>query len=336
MDRRGTARVVLSSFVVAACAAHPPPKPVEEEPFVLTPGPPLGPPLAPSFASAGGSSFGQGGHALTPGKTAIQRVGFAQRAPIVVGRIGGQATQLLVDTGASEHVLEDWFARQLAFASPTGRHAVALDSSSRRVGMDRLGKVTLELDGWGEIGTVAPLATTDSASGLRMLGIGGLLSPQELVKDQSVIIDFPGSSLYAVDDQQATARMAAMPRSLGLASGCGGTYALTATIEGQDARLVVDTGASSTALQSASAPGRALSGRSSVGRDVIGVGGPIQTRVLRDASVKVASYSQKLDVDIVATRLRRLTCPSDGFLGMDVLASCVLVINARAMQIGCN
>lgn len=275
------------------------------------------------------------GPSSASGRAAIQRVGLAQRVPIVVGSVDGQPTQFLLDTGAFDHVLEGWFARQLAYASPVG-HGAVIDHGNRKVGVDRMGKVTLALDGWGSVGTLTPLATTDSASGLQYLAIGGILSPQRLVGDNRVVIDFPRGSLSSEDTAAADARVAAMPTSLGTAERCGGSYALATTVDGHEAHLVIDTGSFMTDLLSSSHPGKALSGRSSAAREINGVGGAMSSRVVADASLKVGSLSRKLDVSIVDARGRRISCPSDGVLGMDVLVGCVLSIGRVRMDIGCN
>ena len=325
---RSATLLVLAAL--AACAAPAPRKPIEEEPFVLSA---VG---TPPLTLGNGAPLPSAAHVGIPGHTAIQRIGLGQRVPIVVARLGGQATQLLVDTGAFDHVLDEWFARQLAFSSPTGRGATVIDHGNRRVGMDQMAKVTLDLDGWGEIGSIAPLATKDSNSGLQRLGIGGILSPQRLLAIGSVVIDFPGGSLSATDDAAAQRQVTAMPTSLGAAERCGGRYIIRAQVERHDARLLVDTGASNTDLRSSSPPGLALSGRSSASRESTGIGGALNTRVLSDAHVSIAQLARTMDVSVVEDRARRESCPSDGVLGMDVLASCVLAITGSRMQIGCK
>jgi hypothetical protein len=142
--------------------------------------------------------------------------------------------------------------------------------------------------------------------------------------------------MRAEDVTQAAARVDTHRVSLGTAIRCGTAYILAATVEGKDARLLVDTGASGTDLKGSSAPGRALAGRSSIARDIYAVGGAVTTRVIPDAKLVVGQLSTRLDVQLVEDRAFATRCGSDGVVGMDVLASCVVVIEPNAMRIGCD
>jgi hypothetical protein len=243
---------------------------------------------------------------------------------------------LLLDTGAYDHLLEGWFAHELADAEASGKTGAVIDHANRKVVMDRWSEVSLALDGWGPLGTIRPLATRDETMGPFSLGIGGILSPQKLASGGAVVLDFPAGEMSMEDPVLAAGRVDARRVSLGTAIRCGSAYTLAATVEGKGARLLVDTGAAATDLKATSVPGRALAGRSSLARDLMAVGGAVPSRVIHDASVAVGQLAVKLDVPLVDDRPLATRCPSDGVMGMDVLASCIVLIQPNAMRIGCD
>jgi hypothetical protein len=317
---------VVAGLSLVACAAPHVRKPVEEEPFVLSPGPP------PSVREALLREQKQ----ASGGRTAIVRVGPTRRIPLVHGVIAGRATMLLLDTGAYDHLLEGWFAHELQDAEASGKSAAVIDHANRKVTMDAWSEVSLALDGWGPLGTIRPLATRDQTMGPVTLGIGCILSPQKLAHGGAIVIDFPAGEMRAEDVAEAAARIETHRISLGTAVRCGTAYIVAATVEGKDARLLVDTGAAGTDLKGTSAPGRALAGRSAIARDIYAVGGAVTTRVIADAKLVVGQLDTRLDVQLVEDRAFATRCASDGVVGMDVLASCVLVIEPNAMRVGCD
>jgi len=312
------------SLVLAACAAPQARKPLEEEPFVLSPAPP--PRAAEELALAG-----------TRGRTPIERIGASRRVPLVHATIAGRPAMLLLDTGAFDHILEGWFAHELADAEASGKSANIIDHANRKVPVDAWSPVLLALDGWGPVGTIRPLATRDQTPGPRALGIGGLLSPQRLAGTGSpVVIDFVAAEMTREDEPLAAARLAARRLSLGTAIRCGASYIVAGAIEGRDARLLVDTGAGSTDLKASSAPGRALAGRSAVSREIYAIGGAVTTRILNDATVAIGALTLHVDVPLVDDTAIRSRCASDGVVGMDVLGTCVLVLEPTRMRIACD
>lgn len=318
-----TTAVAVAAALLASCASPHVRRPLEEEPFVLSPGPPLSM-TAPVVLHE------------RPGRTAIERMGPGGRIPLVHATVAGRPTLLLVDTGAFDHLLEGWFARELQDAEASGRSAAVTDHANRRVTMDQWGAMSFAVDGWSPLGPIRPLVTPDLVAGPRALGIGGILSPQRLATGGAVVLDFPAREMVAMDAVAAGERLAAHRSSLGTALPCGSTYVIAATVEGKDARLLVDTGASGTDLRASSPAGQALAGRSAVSRDIYAIGGAVGTRMLGDARVTMGQLSTRLDVPLVEDRARASRCPSDGVVGMDVLAECVLVIEASEMRIACG
>ncbi len=317
---------LLAALVLtAACAPHHVRQPIEEEPFILSPGPP------PSVREA---LARQEAFATAGARTSIDRVGRDRRLPLVHATIAGRPTLMLVDTGAYDHVLEGWFAHALQDGQASPRGATVMDHANRKVAVEQWSALTFAIDGWSPLADIRPLALGDENRGPRALGVGGILSPQRLVGSASIVLDFPAGEMAEVTD--GAARLTPHGTSMGTAIRCGASYILPATVEGKEAELLVDTGSFTTDLKATSPPGRALAGRSSVSREIYTVGGAVETRALGDAQVKAGELSVKLDIPLVADRGRPSRCQSDGVLGMDVLGDCVLVIEAMRMRIACG
>jgi hypothetical protein len=313
--------------------------PLEEEPFVLSPGPRQSDLVALSRArEAAPRPIAKGPEVPPPtgGRAEIALVGPGRNVPLVHARIAGQPTLMLVDTGSFDHLLEGWFARELQDAESSGKPAAVVDHANRKVAVERWTASSFAIDGWGALAPIRPLVTGDLTPAPRALGIGAILSPQRLARGATVVLDFPAGEMVAMDEAAATARLAAHPRSLGVALRCGASFAFSATVDRQDARLVLDTGSYTTDLRSTSPPGRALGGRTSVSHDVYAIGGPVATRVLGDASLVVGALTARLDVPVVADRPQASRCVSDGVLGMDVLARCVVAIDEMKMRASCD
>jgi hypothetical protein len=250
--------------------------------------------------------------------------------------VAGRPTLLLVDTGSFDHLLEGWFGRALQDTSSGTRSAALVDHANRKVVVERFSEASFAIDGWEPLPSIRPLVTNDLTSAPRKLGIGGILSPQRLVRGNTIVIDFPQGEMVAGEADDGAARLRGRATSLGTALRCGGSYVIDATIEGQDARLVVDTGSYLTDLKIRSSPGQALSGRSSVAREVYAIGGAVATRAISDARLAVGDLRTKLDVALIEDQGSRGRCASDGVVGMDVLAQCVLVFDDQKMRIACG
>jgi hypothetical protein len=316
---------LFAALSLDACAPRQVRKPIEEEPFVLSPGPPLSAVAEEGFAH----------HA--EGRTAIVFAGRGPpRVPVVRVKVADRPTMFLLDTGAYDHLIEGWFTQQLQDGEATGKSAAVIDHANRRVMMEHWSEMPFSVDGWGPLAPIKPLATTQPDRGRQMSGVGGLLSPQKLVGEGIVAIDFPAREMAVETEAGANGRLSSHASSLGVAQRCGGSYVIAAKVEGKDVTLLVDTGSFITDLKSSSPAGHALSGQTSVSRDIQAIGGAVPTRMLSDARVAVGRLSLRIDVPVVEDRMRRMRCPSDGVLGMDVLATCVLVLDAMKMRIACN
>jgi hypothetical protein len=314
-------------------------QPIEEEPFVLSDGPPLSVREALAKREAYALAEAQPESFAAPGaRTPIERVDRSRLVPVVHATIADHPTLLLVDTGAYDHILHGWFVHVLQEGEAATKSEAVVDHAARSVSVERWSSLSFAIDGWSPLAPIKPAVLGDENLGPRAIGIGGILSPQRLATaGRAVALDFPANEMAEVSEAAATARLGAHGSFLGVATSCDGAhYVLAATVEGKPAQLIVDTGSFTTDLKASSSPGRALAGRSSIAREIYTVGGPVETRVLSDAELKAGQLSTKLDVRVVSDRTRASRCPHDGVLGMDVLRACVLVMDASRMRIACG
>jgi hypothetical protein len=249
--------------------------------------------------------------------------------PLVRARVRGVDTWLIVDSGASHTVLDRWLVTQL------GVELAPFDQGGEGHAGQRVEAMIarsphLELAEWGPIlgGDVLAVALPQL---FRHLGLGGVLSPQTLALPGTVVVvDLPASSLRLARRTEVTASKE--ERSLGEGRACtvggdleGVVYLVDGVVQGEAARLVVDSGAARSDLLAESPPGRSLASRTARGGDSYTVAGRVRGRRIPGAFVTVGSVSKRLDVAILPGRPSG-ACPRDGHLGLDVLRSCVLFL----------
>jgi hypothetical protein len=270
------------------------------------------------------------------GRSPIYFASRGRRVPTVHVTLAGRSAVFLLDTGAYDHLVEGWLARQLNDVSPTGKTATVVDHANHRLTLDRWSTMTFELQGWTALPPIVPLVTEDKNVGPVQVGIGGLFSPQKLVIDGPVVLDFVTAEMVS-GANEASERLSARHTSLGVARRCGSSYVLNGKVEGKAVSLVVDTGSFVTDLRASSPTGSALAGQSSpLSRDIQAIGGLAATRLLGDARVSFGDYSTRLDIPLVQAPGRAPRCASDGVVGMDVLQKCVLAIEPMQMRIACD
>ena len=122
--------------------------------------------------------------------------GRVLHCPMVTATIGGCATNLIVDTGATSHVLTMDFVERaglLAVESAPGRD-VAGDSVPSWSVDDVVADV-----GRASI-TLHEVVAIDGPEPFREWGVGGFLSPQRLAVDATVVLDLVANRLGVVAD----------------------------------------------------------------------------------------------------------------------------------------
>ncbi len=262
--------------------------------------------------------------------------------PVVTGTVAGERTLMLLDTGASAHVVAGWLARKTKL--PLERRGdTGTDHAGKAVVTARTPRPGFVVDGWGALEDRATLVI-EVPELLERLGIGAFLSPQRLGAGV-VVVDLPRGELResaSLDDEKgALAAWASYARPearslpearvcLDRASSIGGlVFVVPASVADQRVELLLDTGAQRTDLFTTSVAGRTLAPQAVAGGTLFAASGKITTRTLRQAELVVGEVRTRLDVDLLPG-VSEVGCPRDGVLGIDALRRCVLVFGVPA------
>ncbi|WP_437317963.1 retropepsin-like aspartic protease [Sorangium sp. So ce385] len=290
--------------------------------------------VGPPPAEPAGSAASAPAPASAGGRRASLQFELNERpfpSPLIDAVVAGQPTALIVDTGASHHVLARWLADELALPLSTAGD-VAVDHAGRPLPVSRIERATIALAGWGSVDAPA-LLVVPVPDALQRLGIGGVLAPQALAgAGRAVVLDLrEGRMTEAPRDEAARALRArfgeAAVAELGHCGSPNQGHEITAaaTVDGIAVTLKVDSGASQSSLFAASPAGRRLSRRAAGGRSAYAASGKHTVPVLSGARLHLAGFDAAAELDLLPGE-RRGACPSDGFAGMDVLRTCVLLL----------
>jgi predicted aspartyl protease len=265
---------------------------------------------------------------------------------MVHGSIGGTATWMLVDTGATSHYVAGWLARKVGL-SLKKLGDVGSDHAGRTIATFRVEHPHMMIDDWGAVAD-GPMLATEVPALYEQLGIGGFVSPQQLVEGEEggVLLDFAAAEMRAVSYEAAVHKLGHHGSSLtpNGAHVCvddataiqGLEFILPASVEGKGADLLVDTGAAHTDLLAGSVAGKALSRRSVANKDELyTASGRVPRRTLRGATVSVGEFAVHTDVDLIPAAADPY-CLRDGVVSMDVLRACVLVLGKATMTGRCS
>lgn len=252
--------------------------------------------------------------------------------------VNGQPTRMLVDTGASHHILAQWVAEKAG--SSREADAAGTDQVGKSVALSRLDDAHVVVSGWGAIDASEMFVAALPLS-LRDEGIGGILSPQRLADgDRAVVLDFRerkmtsaslGDALHALESEPGVALS-------GEVQGCGTSGALPllrATIAGVQVDAQLDSGATNTTVRAKSEAGVRLRPHARRSTTAVAASGVFSAPSLDDTRVKVGALEIDTTVDLVP-REPRVNCPNDASLGMDILQRCVLVLGSKAFAAKCT
>ena len=248
--------------------------------------------------------------------------------PLVEGKVNGQPTRFILDTGAGAHAVDT----SLAAAAQLGASPKAS---------------SISIDGWGALPEHA-LVVRELPAGIRAHGIGGIIAPQLLVEspDQTVVVDLANLQLRMLPRSTAAAAMGDLGPSL---SGNGTKLcpddrdgipglglALDGTVDGEPTPLAVDTGASRSILvEGSKAAARALL-HPVLGRTVsAGASADVATSIYGGVPFTVGAWSSTVDVGVGVPH-RAPPCGASGRLGMDVLQQCAVAISEGEMRVSCR
>ena len=258
--------------------------------------------------------------------------------PLVRGRVRGVDTRLIVDTGASHTVMDVWLLEQLGVelvgsAQPGEGHA------GERVATMTARSPHLEIEGWGHVPGDVLAARLPAV--FRDLGLGGVVSPQSLASTgEVVVVDLPAASLRMIARDEALSLGA--PEGLGSVRPCrvggdppGVVFIVEGLVQGQPARLVVDSGAEHSNVLAESAAGRRLVARAAPGEASYTVSGRVQGQRVDGVTLSVGGVTTRLDLGIMPGAPSG-ACPRDGHLGLDVLRRCVLMVSPSYFGADCS
>jgi len=271
--------------------------------------------------------------------------GVPTRLAFARAMIGDLPTSLLVDTGATDHVLAGWFVRKLGV--PTYPSAVdeTTDHDGRELPSYRARNLSIEIEGWGEIFRGDPLVV-DLPEMFEQQGVAGFLAPQLMrPSGQSLILDLERSAIALVSATCARSRMENAPgcwmSSQPLRS-CvppnatvGPIFAATVAIEDRWGRLVIDTGSTESDVFESSAIGANIGPGQHPSAEAYVASGHSPASVANPSNIVVGECRVTQQLVIDPGRAGRL-CQRDGAIGMDLLRSCVLVVDDEGMSARCS
>ncbi|MDB5220186.1 MAG: hypothetical protein JWO86_8113 [Myxococcaceae bacterium] len=248
--------------------------------------------------------------------------------PLVEGKVNGQPTRFILDTGAVVHAIDTPVAAAAQLASPAKASSISID-------------------GWGTLPEHA-VAVRDLPASIRAHGIGGIIAPQLLVDapDQAVVVDLVNLQLRMRPKSTAGSAMADLGPSL---SGAGRKLcpadadglpglglAIAASVDGEPTWLAIDTGASRTMLVEGSKPAARAITRPVLGRTMSAeASAETATSIYGGVPFVAGAWTSTVDVGVSVPH-RPPPCGVDGRLGMDVLQHCAVAISADEMLVSCR
>jgi hypothetical protein len=245
-------------------------------------------------------------------------------APMVETTIGGVATRLIVDTGASDHVLTTELVERARVAMVPGEDGT--DAAGNRLTSWLVGRLDVAI-GSNDL-TLENVQATAGPPPFEAWGIGGFLSPQNLHPSAAIVLDLASGRL-AIDDQppdRVVERLVAThprlePVWLERIPSDGTILVRVAVDSGEPVVTILDSGARGTSFAASTVAGLTAAGADTSGR---ALGGEAMT-----APFVVGQSLQVGDARLPVDRLfvpPALPGEMDGLVGMDVLRRTVLLL----------
>jgi hypothetical protein len=173
---------------------------------------------------------------------------------------------------------------------------------------------------------------------LRRRGIGGVLSPQALVRPgHAVLLDLVARTLSELPAADVARKVDARGPASSAVRRCGslgaGVLVAAATIEGTEASLELDTGSTSSSLSAASELGKRLGKLRRGTSSQLTASGLHEVPTVTDVHVALGPSASELDLELLP-RTPPSSC-GEGYAGMDLLRTCALLIDAEASRLWC-
>jgi len=250
----------------------------------------------------------------------------------------------VIDSGAEGHVIAGWLARKLELALLATDHTTE-GVAGRQGQLKAVEHPALEVDGLGALPRRAAMVI-DLPEVFEKLGIGLVLSPQYLIDEgEALVIDLGSRKVWKELEATAFEGTGRPGKLLPEASTCSDPsvrtgylhFVVSATVDGEAAELMVDTGADTTSLTTTSRAGKALLARyPSKDDNAMGGAGMVAARKLPPLKVRAGEVEKQVEVPVLVLEKAEKKCPHDGQLGLDVLGSCTLVLSRSRLAGYCR
>ena len=258
--------------------------------------------------------------------------------PLVDVVVGGHPTSLMVDTGATHHVIGSWVAAQLGKTTTTG--TAGLDHAGKSLSLSQMVGAEIVVSGWGALGVNTVLVATLPPV-LQAQGVGGVLSPLAMRSEgRAVVLDMRRGTLSEMGSEDALKGLESQPgegfSGEVLDCGNGGSLAFVkATIGGVAVEAQLDTGATNTTVRAAADVGVKLKPLAKGKNSAYAASGIFTVPSVETASVQVGGVTVETSVDLVS-RDPRTPCTNDAHIGMDVLRRCTIVMAEKTFAAKCD
>ena len=273
--------------------------------------------------------------------------GQPTRMAFVHARIAGHETSMLLDTGATAHVVASWLVKAEGLATQETTDGASDHEGHHQEWMRRTEDTAIVLESLGSLESKDHLVA-DVPPIFEQRNIGGIVSPWLLIKPgEALLIDFKKKMLrFGAPpplrrefengrNECVLTRVAVDPCNTSAANRLSPIFVLPVKVGGYSARLAIDTGATKSDVFQASSAGKSLQSQASQkGEPSVGLSGPSESVVAPAQALEVGECHFQKDLDLVEGMPGR-TCQRDGALGIDVLHECRLLFEGRQLRVRC-
>ena len=274
----------------------------------------------------------KGGHRATTSLSLTFDVpGRELRCPMVTATIAGCTTQLIVDTGATSHLLTTDLVRRAGLhltAAAPGR-----DVAGDPVPSWTVGDVLVEVEDSSVM--IRDVVAIDGPEPFREWGVGGFLSPQTVSDDATVLLDLVLNRIDILGDESATVLADLVRRFddyvlLEGARHAAGTIGIRTRVPPAPPVVAIfDTGAAETQIARAALDTEVNGTMSAGGKGVGGSG--FEVTILKNQHLEVGATAIRVPELAVRDEIPAPDDAADGelplaLIGMDVLHSTALAI----------
>ncbi|MBD0348129.1 MAG: retropepsin-like domain-containing protein [Thermoleophilia bacterium] len=255
--------------------------------------------------------------------------GGTEHAPMVVGRLGGVTTRLVLDTGSEVHLLTKELVDDIGLTVEEGEQGT--DHSGATMPSWAVEDVALELGGVKL--TLRDIVAIPAPPPFPGWDIGGILSPQHLHPRASAVVDLVADELVLVDGTDAAVAAWLEQRSPAMTTleverdeAFASVVVAGAIRPHAEIPTMLNTGGRHTEFSSDAVPGVAGAdlerlGGGVTGADVFGAKAGKATLVVAGREVEVPSLA-----------VRTAMHDPPGLVGMDVLRGTILTVRADARR----